>query len=290
MELLPFALVVASAFSHATWNVLAKGGADKESFMWLMTVTSLFTLIPVFYVFMPYWGLPLKAVPFLLLSGVAETLYFLSLSRAYELGDLSLVYPLARSSPLFITVVAVVLLGEKVTPWGYVGILLIVLGVYMIHLRGLSSGELAMPLRSLGSRASQFALLTAVWTTMYSLSDKLGVAIMDPVVYAFWLEPFILLIMTPVVIWRRGWGTVAQEWRMAKVRVTVAGFLTRFGYILVLVAMSLVQVSYILALRQVSVVLGALAGVLLLKERYGRVRILSSAIIFIGVYILGVLA
>jgi uncharacterized membrane protein len=290
MELLPFALVVASAVSHASWNVLAKGGADKESFMWLMTVTSLFTLAPVFYFFMPYWGLPLKAVPFLLLSGVAETLYFLSLSRAYELGDLSLVYPLARSSPLFITVVAVVLLGEKVTPWGFVGILLIVLGVYMIHLRGLSSGDLTMPLRSLGGRASQFALLTAVWTTVYSLCDKLGVAIVDPIVYAFWLEPFILLLMTPVVIWRRGWSTVAREWSEAKARVTVAGFLTRFGYILVLVAMSLVQVSYILALRQVSVVLGALAGVLLLREGYGRVRILSSAIIFVGVYVLGVLA
>lgn len=290
MELLPFALVVASAVSHATWNVLAKGGDDKESFMWLMMVTSLFTLAPVFYFFMPYWGFPLKVLPLLLLSGVAETLYFLSLSRAYELGDLSLVYPLARSSPLFITVVAVVLLGEKVTPWGYVGILLIVMGVYMIHLRGLSSGDIAMPLRSLGDRASQFALLTAVWTTVYSLSDKLGVAIADPVVYAFWLEPFILLLMTPVVIWRRGWGAVAREWREAKVRVTVAGFLTRLGYIMVLVAMSLVQVSYILALRQVSVVLGALAGVLLLKERYGLVRILSSAIIFIGVYVLGVLA
>ena len=70
----------------------------------------------------------------------------------------------------------------------------------------------------------------------------------------------------------------------------VAGFLARFGYILVLVAMSLAQVSYILALRQLSVVLGAAAGVFLLKEEYGRVRVLSSIIIFLGVYILSALA
>jgi drug/metabolite transporter (DMT)-like permease len=64
----------------------------------------------------------------------------------------------------------------------------------------------------------------------------------------------------------------------------------RFGYVLVLVAMSLVQVSYILALRQLSVILGVAAGVLLLRERYGRMRLLSSAIMFVGVYILAVLA
>ncbi len=72
-------------------------------------------------------------------------------------------------------------------------------------------------------------------------------------------------------------------------RITVAGILMRGGYMMVLYAMSLAQVSYILALRQISVVLGALMGVLFLGEKYGRVRIIGSIIIFIGVYILGAL-
>jgi drug/metabolite transporter (DMT)-like permease len=64
----------------------------------------------------------------------------------------------------------------------------------------------------------------------------------------------------------------------------------RVGYVLVLIAMSRVQVSYILALRQLSVVLGAAAGVFFLREKYGRVRLVSSIIIFLGVYVLAVLA
>ena len=290
MELPPFTLVIASAVSHAAWNVMAKGGSDKEAYMLLMTSSSFFTLLPVFFFTLPDWRLPLNAVPFLIASGIAETLYFISLGKAYELGDLSVVYPLARSSPLFLTILAVVFLREEISPWGLTGILLIVLGVYTIHLRGLSPDELLTPLKSLGGRASQFALLTALWTTAYSISDKLGVTAVEPLVYAFWFEPFILIFMIPAVLWRRGLGSVTQEWKNKKVSATVAGFLARFGYILVLIAMSLAQVSYILALRQLSVVIGAAAGVLLLREKYGRVRILSSLIIFAGVYILGVLA
>jgi len=290
MEPLPFALVIASALSHASWNILAKQGSDTEAFMWLMTATSLLTLLPVFYFLLPAWGLPPEAVPYLIVSALAETLYFVSLGKAYELGDLSLVYPLARSSPLFIMVLAVVLLGEKVSGWGVASILIIILGVYTIHLKSIDRGDLLMPLRSLRGRASQFALLTALATTIYSLADKMGVATVDPFVYAFWLEPFILPFLTPVVVRMRGLSGIASEWRASKVRAIAGGFLMRLGYILVLVAMSLVQVSYILALRQISVVLGAAAGVLLLKEKYGRIRLLSSVIMFIGVYILAVLA
>jgi drug/metabolite transporter (DMT)-like permease len=289
MELLPFVLVVTSAISHAAWNLLAKGGSDKESFMWLMTATSLFTMLPVFYFILPEWRFPLEALPYFLISGVAETLYFITLRKAYEFGDLSVVYPLARSSPLFITVLAVLFLGEEISPWGAIGVLLMVLGVYTLHLKGLQTKDILYPLRSLRGRASQLALMTALWTTAYSMSDKVGVSTVDPILYAFWMDAFIVLFITPVILWRRGWRGIREDWEETKVRAVVAGFLARFGYILVLVAMSLIQVSYILALRQISVVLGTAAGVLLLKERYGRMRLIGSAIMFIGVYILAAL-
>ena len=289
MEFIPFLLVVSSAVSHACWNVFAKRGSDKAAFMWWMSFTSLFTMLPVFYVLLPDWGLPMVAVPYLVVSGIAETAYFLSLGRAYELGDLSAVYPLARSSPLFLFVLAVVFLGEEVSPWGVLGILLVVLGVYMIHMKGLSLADFLKPVTSLRARASQFALLTALCTSIYSLTDKLGVTAVAPLAYAFWLDVFVIVFLTPVVLWRRGWAAVAAEGRGSSLRVLVSGFLMRSGYVLVLVAMSLTQVSYILALRQLSVVLGVVFGVGLLGERYGRVRLLSSIIIFAGVLILGVM-
>ena len=168
--------------------------------------------------------------------------------------------------------------------------MLMVFGVYLIHLKGLRLEEVLKPLKNLGEPATRYALLTAFCTTAYSLSDKMGVTQVDPLLYAFWLEPFILMFITPVVIWKQGLSGIISEWKNSKINVSVSGVLMRGGYVLVLVAMSLTQVSYVLALRQLSVVLGALAGVLLLGEDYGRVRILSSMIIFIGVYVLMVLA
>ena len=201
---------------------------------------------------------------------------------------MSIVYPLARSSPLFLTILAVILLGEDISFWGIVGIFSIVLGVYTIHLK--STSDLTLPLRSLKDRASQFALATAFWTTIYSLSDKVGVTTIDPIIYAFWLEFFIVSIMSLFIFWEKSRISIKQEWIRSGKKATLAGFLMRFGYILVLVAMNRTQVSYILALRQISVVLGAISGVLLLNESYGMVRILSSVIMFLGVYILAFLA
>ncbi|MFA9437234.1 MAG: EamA family transporter, partial [Candidatus Bathyarchaeota archaeon] len=89
MEFLPLVLVLASAVSHGLWNYLAKEGNDKESFMLLLNVSSLILLIPVFILILPEIYLPLEIVPYLLVSGIAETVYFLGLGKAYESGDLS---------------------------------------------------------------------------------------------------------------------------------------------------------------------------------------------------------
>jgi len=287
MDSLPFLLVIASAVSHAFWNLLAKRGTDKGVFLWLMTLTSLFTMLPIFYVLLPDWRLPMAAVPYLVVSGIAEMFYFLFLGRAYDVGDLSVVYPLARSSPLFLFVLAVVFLGEEVSVWGFVGIFLVVLGVYMIHLKGLSMRGFVKPIASLRGRASQFALLTALCTSIYSLVDKVGVTVVSSLAYAFWLDFFVVAFLTPVVLWRRSWRAATAEWEGNVPQILVAGFLMRFGYVLVLVAMSLAQVSYILAVRQLSVVIGVALGVGLLGEKYGRIRLLSSVVIFTGIIILG---
>jgi len=80
---------------------------------------------------------------------------------------------------------------------------------------------------------------------------------------------------------------MAAEWRGNETKILFSGFLMRSGYVLVLVALSLAQVSYVLALRQLSVVIGVALGVGLLGEKYGRIRLLSSIVIFMGVFILG---
>jgi uncharacterized membrane protein len=281
---------MASAVSHALWNYIAKEAGDKDSFMLLLNVLSLALFLPGFYVILPEIYFPAEILPFLVVSGVAETIYFLALGKAYEEGDLSVVYPVARSSPMFVAIVASLLIGERITIWGALGIALILVGVYVLHLKGWSWKELTKPLRALGAPASRYAFVAALGTTVYSISDKLGVTAVDPLLYSFWLGFIITGMLSIVIVRRRGVSALREELRGSMFRVSAAGVLMKGGYMLVLVAMSLAQVSYILALRQVSVVLGAALGVALLKERYGGVRIVGSAIIFLGVYLLGAVA
>lgn len=289
MDALPVLLVFISALSHGLWNYLAKSGEDKESYMLLLNITSLILFIPVFYVILPRIYFPLEILPYLIISGLAETMYFIGLGKAYETGDLSVVYPVARSSPVFVTIAAAVFLGETISVTGVLGILTIFLGVYVLHLKGLTMDDLSAPMKYLVTGSSRYAILAAIGTTVYSITDKLGVTTVDPLLYSFWLGFSVTSMLSVSVLVRRGVAPVKRELKNIS-RASFAGVLMKGGYMLVLYAMSIAPVSYILALRQVSVVVGALMGVVILKESYGRVRVLGSVIIFIGVFILGALA
>jgi drug/metabolite transporter (DMT)-like permease len=290
MDSLAVVLVLISAASHAAWNFLAKGSRDKDSFMLLTNATSQITLLPVFIVLLRDWRLPLEAVPFLVASALAEAVYFLALSRAYEAGDLSVVYPVARSAPLFVAVAGTLFLGDPLSASGLAGIMLVLAGVYILHLKSLRFDRLLEPLRSFRGPAFGFALIAAIGTTAYSLSDKAAVSRVDPVLYNLWLELAITLVLLPLILHSRGWDNIRAEWRNGWTKISLAGALMRGGYLLVLVAMTLAPVGYLLAFRQVSVVIGALLGLALLGEGYGAPRILGSTTIFAGVYIIAAFA
>jgi len=290
MEPLAVALILISAASHAAWNYVAKGSRDKDSFMLLMNLTSQVTLLPVFIILLRDWSLPMSAVPYLVASAIAEAVYFLALSRAYDAGDLSIVYPVARSAPLFVAIAGAFFLGEPLTSIGLAGILLVLAGVYILHLKSLKLSSLLEPLHSFRGPAFGFALIAAIGTTVYSLSDDAAVSRVNPILYNLWLEVAITLVLFPIVLRGRGWGSIRSEWGSKWKQITVAGALMRGGYLLVLVAMTLAPVGYLLAFRQVSVVIGAFLGLILLKEGYGAPRILGSAAIFVGVYIIATLA
>ena len=282
--------MIVSAFSHALWNYLAKGSDDKESFMFLLNLYSTILFLPIIYFLIPELTFPIEILPFLIVSGVAETIYFLSLGKAYETGDLSIVYPLARSSPLFVAIVASILLQEKISLWGYIGVLLVITGVYVLHLKSFRFKDITLPLRSLGNTSSIYAIVAALGTTVYSISDKKGVTTVEPLLYAFWLGIVITSFFSVVVLFRKTYSSLRETISGNSFRILLSGFLMKGGYILVLISMSLAQVSYILSIRQLSVVIGTFFGLQFLKEENAKVRITGSAIIFLGVYVLGVLA
>ncbi len=117
MTLFALVLVLGAAVFHATWNLLAKRvGGGGAVFVWLFGVFSVLIYAPLALVLIllqrPYLGV--EQFVFMLGSGALHLGYFVVLQRGYAVGDLSLVYPLARGTgPLVATVGAVILLGER---------------------------------------------------------------------------------------------------------------------------------------------------------------------------------
>jgi len=286
MDPLPLALTLASAATHSLWNYLAKESGDKEAYMLLLNAGGILLTLPLYAALLTTLKPPWSALPNLAISAAAEVLYFHFLGKAYEEGDLSLVYPVARSSPLLVALASYLFLGEKPSAQGVTGILLVTAGVYLLHAKSLTPRGITDTLHQLGTKATQYAVLAALGTTIYSLSDNAGVAKTDPLLYSLWLGIAVTSAVTLKTLCSGGLSKLRWELGKKPARPLAAGLLMHGGYIMVLLAMSMSNVGYILAVRQVSVVLGALLGVLGRGEQYGGPRLLGSAIIFAGVYII----
>lgn len=241
--------------------------------------------------YFPFITRPLNLPPLgwtcVLASSLAEIAYFVSMGKAYQTGDLSVAYPLARgSAPLFITLWATLFLRERLTTLGLTGILLIAGGLYLINARSL--GDLWEPLRHLGNPVSRWALLTGLWTSVYSTIDKVGIKYVPPFAYIYLVLLVAFLAFTPGMLLSGKRANIAAEWRVNKMGILVAGVAALLTYYLVLLAMRLSYVSYVGSVREMSVVFGAFLGSTLLGEGYGRIRVFASALVFLGILLIGV--
>ena len=168
----PFALglVLVSGFLHALWNLLAKrasGDAGGPAFVWLCSALSTAIFAPL-AAFVLIGGERVGAVGllFVLGTGVLHVGYFLSLQKGSQVGDLSVVYPLARGTgPLLASGAAILLLGERAGPVAWAGILLIVAGVFLLA-REPDGGRSSPGERQLGV---VFGLLTGVFIDAHTL-------------------------------------------------------------------------------------------------------------------------
>lgn len=283
MTLLSFTLIIISAVMHALWNLLVKRSRHKTIFIWWMFVASggLFTLV-----------LPLVPEPFrwpgadtvlLIVTGaVCFVLYHLCNGRAYHEGDLSVIYPLSQTSMIYVPIWGVTLLGERLTLPGTCGILLVILGTYAVQLQQLSLAELARPFRDLQSRPVRFALMAGFIYSIGSIAEKTGVRHYSPLLFTYFLVLAMLLLMTcnlarpkyrPLIgaELREHWGLI-----LCSGPVMMASFLTfRYG-------LSMAPVSYAVPVRQVSIMVGVLIGIIFLGESFGRIRMVSAALILAG--------
>lgn len=292
MQPLAIILVLLSAAMHALRNFLTKKALDKQAFVWWYEIFGLLFFTPVFLAVVFRQAADLSiSVPYILLSGFAHFIYWLFLTKALDKGDLSLVYPIMRSSPALVLLISIVLLKESVSATGAVGILLVAIGVYTISMEKIAFSDFARPFRLLFTDpAVQFAFFTLFSVAGYSLVDKVAVGLMHPVIFAY-IYPWISMSLFTVYVCRtKRKGVLKQEWSVHRRSILLCGILSIFGYFFILLAFTLERLSYVVGLRQLSIVFAVILGGQLLREKNKWNRLVSSVIIFSGAYLIAIAA
>ena len=287
MTALSLSLILVSSLAHSTWNLLLKQSGDKEVFVWcLLTVASLL-LVPLGGALLWFNPIDQPGWWFVLATIALHILYFVLLGRGYAVGDLSLVYPIARGfGPMLVPVLAVLILGETVALQAVVGIVAIVVGIYTLSWWGRFRSLARRPLDILRNPDTRYAILTGVTIAGYALVDKKGVGHVQPFLYMYLMTLGSAVGLSPYILRQRGIGAIGREWRTNSRPIVAAGLLTFLAYGLVLTAFSLSRVSYVAPAREVGIVFGVLMGVLLLKEPFGGGRLLGSSFVVIGLLLI----
>ena len=287
MSGLALGLVLLSAVIHAGWNLLAKRGMNQEVFIWLAQVGIAVVLLPLgLFLLIRY---PIDATGWAFVAGTVllHIFYFLFLGRGYARADLSLVYPIARGmGPAVVPVLGVLVLGESVSPPAIAGIATVVVGIYTVYWWGRFSLILRDPLKLFKEAGTRYALLTGATIAIYSVWDKVGVSHVTPFLYMYLMSLGSALGLAPFLIRSHGTTAMRAEWRYNSTSIISVGAMTFVAYGLVLTAFQFSRVSYISPAREVGIVIGVLLGVLVLKEPFGRGRIIGSGMIVLGLVLI----
>lgn len=276
------ALILISAVAHASWNLLAKRASGGVPFIWLFCALSgvIYAPLALWVIFSQHPDIGWSQLGAMVGSLVFHTVYFITLQRGYRLGDLSLVYPLARGTgPLLSTSAAILFLGERPTPLAVVGAVLIVVCVFVMAGGGFSLGRTDERVRwALG-----YGLLTGTIIAGYTLWDKQAVAtlLVPPLLLDWFNNAGRTIVLAPVA--RQRWGEVREAWQKYRLEAFGIAILSPLSYILVLTAMKFTPVSYVAPAREVSILIGAILGARFLAEGDVNRRLLAASGMVLGV-------
>jgi drug/metabolite transporter (DMT)-like permease len=273
-----FAAVLFAAACHAGWNAAIKRGLEPLAATVLISIGAALVAL----VFMPVVGLPAPAAwPWVIASVLIHLFYFGGLIESYRAGDMGQVYPIARgSAPLLTAFGSAILVGERIGPLAWAGVALLAGGVLLMSLRG------GRDLARLDRRAIGFALFTAVTICAYSLVDGIGARRAgNPHAYSVALFVGIAPVMMAYALARDGviaFPKTRGEWLTG----LGGGALQLGSYGIAIWAMTVAPIAIVAALRETSVLFGALIAVVVLGEPLRAVRVVAAVAIVTGLVLI----
>ena len=270
MPLAAIAAALSSALIHASWNAALKGGrGDRIADAFLIAVGGMLT----WGVVAAIWGVPApESWPYLIASVLIHLVYWFALFSAYDAGDMSHIYTLSRgSAPLLVAIGAALTAAEIPPPIKMAGIGLVSIGVLCV---GVSPRA---PLK-----ATLWALGIGLCISAYSLVDALGARVSgNALVYVAWTSGIMGVPMIAFAFWRRG-PRLLKDAGVAPIRGLAIGIISFLGYGLVLWAQTFAPIAQVTALRETSVVFGALIAFAFLREHLGLRRWIGAVVVAAG--------
>jgi drug/metabolite transporter (DMT)-like permease len=272
MTLFIFLAVLFAAFLHALWNALIKTGTSKMTGMLILTLVqgaaglaiALSRPLPQGEVWLWLIG-----------SGLFHSAYKLFLAYAYEQGDLSRVYPIARgAAPMVVTGISALFLADVIAPMEYIGIFVLGIGIVVMARGAFTNGE--------SRRLVPLALGSALMTAGYSLVDGLGARVSgDAVMYVGWLFALDALFFTPICLALRGRGVVRAS-RRDWLSGGLAAAASYGAYAIAVWAMTQAPIALVAALRETSILFAVLIGWLAFGDRMDRGKATAAVLIVLG--------
>jgi len=271
-------LVLLAAVFHASWNALLKASENPLSLATRAVTWGTAVSLPpvaVAWIVAGRPGLPLGGWLLALASAFLELIYFITLSTAYQRGELSVVYPIARgTAPLLAVLVGLLLFGERLHLFAGLGVLALLAGIWAVR-RPATAGSALLP-----------ALLTGVMIAAYTSLDRIGVRLGPPWIYGWLLWLFGAIFLIGYTTIRRVPGSRLTD--EPKMSLTV-GVLMTAAYFMILFALSVAPLAVIAPLRESAIVLVTAWGIWRLGERRGAwIRIAGALAIIAGIALLTV--
>jgi len=293
-------LVIISAVMHASWNLFFKSQSPTIGFFQLATLGTVFWFSPIFFMTTTLLiKMPLALWGILFVAGLFQAIYCVGLASAYAHGALSIAYPLASSFPLlFVTALTFAVgRGSDLSSLAILGIMFIVVGTLILPMNSISDFKFANYLNA----SCAFAIVAAVGTAGYSFVDDIGMnmlklvpsdatgwmrallyLVLESVFTAFWLQMIMLFTKKSTAHFRASWHRQLKP-------AFLVGLAIGATYGIILLAMTLSKnVSYVVGLRQLSIPLGTMMGVLILREKGSLMRFIGVGILFIGLVLVAV--
>lgn len=293
MSALALLLVLTAALVHATWNYFLKKANATRPFWWLVYIITAIITVPALFLYDPDSLKNITPIGWLViaLSAPIHVIYGQVLQIGYKKSDYSIVYPTARGTGPLITVLsAVLILGDRPSFWGWIGIILILGAIVLLALPQKTDKNT----QSLRIRSGIFwGALTGCFIAGYSFCDAWAVQQttgLTPMSFYFPSIAVRALVFAPFIIMHANWKEESKEilttprLQKALAVVTVGSPL---AYILVLYAMTMAPLAYVAPSREVGMMIGVVLGGLLLKEKLSTTRLMGVIGMTLGVILVG---